>query len=362
MARYVITKENVEKCGGVYEYVHSEGSFKIGIDTRIFASNLKSVGNADNWSISIDLSSPETAEKIYMTSSNPATRKTVCWAVNAVDTDDQELFHRSVEDYNYACQIMYNAALFSDMVRDLGFTDDYIVRICCDGTRLVFISNGSINSVRFEIQDGEIDMEKRDQHQIKGYKRAEKRFIFNVIDKSPESWPFCDSYHWKILQRVTKAKSFSESVKIYLRRQLPDGMPIALCYEGTIGKLQFFIAPYDDNDQWGPYEKRKMPDPIGCFNEPDTDDDGEEEEEVEQQPGMPASAQTMCMDGRNVEEEEEENEGDVDDNVSNDSNACHEKEEEEKKRSRQMMTVSVTEEEEEREMKDCKRRRVDDPQ
>lgn len=271
LVRYVMKAEDIRSTGGIYEC--TVPSLKVGINTRYFATNLKSVSPSDSWSLAVDVEKPD---RLFMTTSNKASHKTMCWEMNSIDMKDEDLLHEKLENYGYTCMIMYPATAFHDMMRDLGNSENNIARICCDGKRLVIYSAGTLNRIYFEIEDSTEPVSatstsattavsacaEDDPPPEKKQKRAEGRFIFDVKDKSPECWPFCDSYHLKVLQRATKAKGFSSLVKIYIKRVVPDGFLISLCYDNLLGTLQFFIGPHED-ESWGKYEDRKMPDRIG---------------------------------------------------------------------------------------------------
>lgn len=273
MVKYIVSAESIKNSGGLYEC--SVPSLKVGIDPKIFADNLRCVNPSDTWSLIINAESPT---KIFMTSSNEALHKTMCWETNVIEVPDVDIFHQPFADYNFSCMIMYNAVIFHDMMKDLSHSESNIARICCDGNRLVVYSKGIINSASFEISDGIIDggsTEKADKAEKDAEgsgesstkkKKAADKYIFEVKDKDLTAWPFCDSYHLKVLEKATKAKGFSTSIKIYLKRRVPSGFPIAICYENILGTLQFFITPQDDED-WVPYEERKMP--LGLISDPD---------------------------------------------------------------------------------------------
>jgi hypothetical protein len=280
MVRFVIKASDVRDSGGIYEC--NVDRVNIGINTGDFSKNLRSVTPADTWSLAIDAERPE---RIVMTTTNKASRKTICWEMNGLNIEDAEIFHRGIDSYEYPCVIMYPSVAFHDMMRDLGNSSHNIARICCDGKRLVVYSVGILNRVYFEIEDGEVE-------EGSGDKKKQKIRIFNASDVSEDKWPVCDSYHLMTLQRASKAKGFSSIVKIYLKRSVPHGYPVAMSYENAIGTLQFLICATEDTD-WEPYESRKMPNKIGF----------EEERPAKKQQQKPEEEHTSSEDEEGEEEE-----------------------------------------------------------
>lgn len=318
---YQIPRQKILDTGGLYNCTSQ--CIKVGIDTKQFAQNLKSIPSSDIWSIGVNA---RDTSVLYMFRINKKAKWTSCMELRTKIVEDVPMYHPiSV----YRCMVICDSNMFHETLRDFNLTDSPTTRVYCDGERLVFSAQGDFNSMNVEIannsvttttptqdltpettkkshkrqrveepaaavaeaattsdagtesDDEDCEDERQapaeDNHQRQQVRQNLGMCVYDLNAGAPsasgeQQWPICDTYTLKSLQRATKSKGFSPSVKIYLRRHLPNGFPIALSYENNIGTLRFFITPVND-ETWVPYEERTMPCSIGgesCSAAPST--------------------------------------------------------------------------------------------
>ncbi len=111
---------------------------------------------------------------------------------------------------------------------------------------------------------------KREDETLEKASKTVGKATFDVRDSSPSAWPTCSWYVLSFLQHITKARGFSDTVKIYVKKQInEDGeaedFPILITYDcANFGSLEFLVGPRVPTDETEliPYSERKMPSPV----------------------------------------------------------------------------------------------------
>lgn len=241
LVRYALPAKRIRETGGTYEH-NADGVVKVGIKTKFISTVLKCSSPGDTVSIGVY---PNVPGRIVLTVQNGA--KYTKWEIVTPDVpDDDMLDDDAIDTQKYSGAITMSSTLFHDMIRDLATARDpslpepVIVKLCCDGARLVLSSEGLMARVAFEVTDCRASTDGK----------ATASFAKN----DEGAWPVCESFVITFLQRIAKAKNLCSRITMHVR---PD-FPAAFVYDSPIGTLTYIVVPRDDDVE------KKMPAPLAA--------------------------------------------------------------------------------------------------
>jgi len=307
--RYVLTSKKIREIGGSYEFSNPESPgtpIDVGIRTKVVAGCLKCSPPGDTVSIRID---PAIRGKLILVSRNAT--KITRWEIVTPTISDDDIDSGSLESLHYSGSITMSSGFFHDMLRDLSTANSSTVKLYCDGTRLVLTSDGLMAKVSFEVantgdtkssseemtktttmspsdaDDDEKtvntdrhdidDEEEETEHSDRQRRRGQPAVTSlppkngNVASSSSSSsattavftknadgtWPVSESYAYKFLSLIAKAKNLSSRITICIR----PNFPAAFFYDSPVGTLTFIVAPREDEDDEGFVPAPSLPPP-----------------------------------------------------------------------------------------------------
>ena len=319
LTRYIIPAENIRKTGGEYSYFNSHWDLNtktspppiiVAVDATQMSSCLRYITSGDTWTLSWTEENPS---KVTMTCANGHRNGRRRWDVNTIDPQDIMSEQRKLLDRSsYSASVIFRSYLLHEMIRDLSISDALRVRIDCDGHRLVLSTEGPLIRAQYEVNDQGVPsidtlkieppsasitsappptkrIKKRDKDipttsstvtttsttstrvgRLNTINHTSDGAVFDVKDTRPSAWPTCGWYVLAFLQHISKARQFSDTVKLYVKRGVndrgePDEHPILIAYDCVdFGTLEFLIGAVGsvDGEMLPPYSERCMPEAI----------------------------------------------------------------------------------------------------
>lgn len=208
----------------------------VGMDTKMVSKCLSNVACGDLVSFGVDtVRDPEFMSIVCQ--GNASGRSNFARVVMPDDNGETPAPFDSTFLAAYNGEITVSSMLFHDTMRDLCKSDWDVVRVYCDGERLVFVADGNQLKSSSEMRRG-----------------SEARH-FRYEPKPGDSWPVAEAYPISYFQKVAKAKGVAPNVSILLRA----GYPIVFRYRTSIGTLGFFVSPQERDEDEDPALSRMPP-------------------------------------------------------------------------------------------------------
>lgn len=208
-----------------------------GINTKLVANCLSSVAFGDL--VSFTVKNASVIDRFEIRCQNPLNGKCVFYSIVSPDIPINTEVRRDFSQMGYNSEIRMSSALFHDMLRDLSKSDAEIVRMCCDGTRLVLQARGVHINAAFDVVSGPSDSH------------------FQISPHNTDRWPVCLCFSIDYLQRISKAKNVASHIYIYMK---PD-FPATFAYKTAIGELHFTVTFRDDPATLEMFDATHMPPP-----------------------------------------------------------------------------------------------------